>query len=87
MRGISDRSPRDGDAKPVVQTLRRLVLSATSQRLTKSEATEPTLGFSPVAMRRSTPRMYAPAAEHLCSGEKKRNVNRHASKDSLLDGM
>ena len=33
-----------------------LPATATSQRLMKSEATEPTSGLSPAAMRRSTPR-------------------------------
>ena len=36
--------------------------TATSQRLTKIEATEGTLGSSPASIRRSTPRMYASAA-------------------------
>ena len=46
--------------------------TATSQRLTKSEATEPTSGFSPAAMRRSMPRRYASAAATYCSPENSR---------------
>ena len=41
----------------------------TSQRLMNSEATEPTSGFSPAAMRRSMPRRYASAAATYCSRE------------------
>ncbi len=44
--------------------------TATSQRLTKIEATERTSGSSPAAMRRSTPRNQASAAARYCSREK-----------------
>src|SRR2546429_270259 len=37
-------------------------VTAASQRLTKTEATEPTLGLRPMATRRSMPRRYASAA-------------------------
>ena len=43
---------------------------ATSQRLMKTEATEPTTGFNPASMRRSTPRRKASAAATYCSREK-----------------
>ena len=46
-----------------------LPVTATSQRLTKTEATEPTWGLSPAAMRRSTPRRYASADAKYCSRE------------------
>src|SRR6266511_627509 len=46
--------------------------TATSQRLTKSDATEPTSGLSPSAMRRSMPRRNASAAARYCSRENKR---------------
>ena len=39
-----------------------LPVTATSQRLTNSEATEPTSGESPAARRRSMPRSQASAA-------------------------
>ena len=48
-----------------------LPITATSQRLTNSEATEPTLGLRPAAIRRSTPRRYASAAAIYCSRENK----------------
>ncbi len=44
--------------------------TAASQRLMKTEATEPTTGFSPASMRRSTPRRNASAAATYCSREK-----------------
>ena len=47
-----------------------LPATATSQRLMKTEATEPTSGFSPASMRRSMPRRYASAAATYCSREK-----------------
>ena len=40
----------------LVSSAGTLPATATSQRLTKSEATEATAGFSPAAIRRSTPR-------------------------------
>ena len=43
--------------------------TATSQRLTKIDATEPTFGSSPAAIRRSMPRIYASAAARYCSRE------------------
>ena len=46
-----------------------LSLTATSQRLTKSEATDPTVGSRPAAIRRSIPRIYASAAAVYCSRE------------------
>ena len=46
-----------------------LSATATSQRLTNNDATEPTSGFSPAAMRRSIPRKYASAAATYCSPE------------------
>ena len=47
----------DGDAEPIGQLgSGTLPATATSQRLTKTEATEPTAGLSPASMRRSTPR-------------------------------
>ena len=44
-------------------------IAATSQRLMKTEATEPTWGLSPAAMRRSMPRRYASEAATQCSQE------------------
>ena len=47
-----------------------LPATATSQRLTKIDATEQTSGLDPAATRRSMPRMYASAAATYCSREK-----------------
>ena len=43
--------------------------TATSQRLTNSDATDSTFGSSPAARRRSMPRRYASAAATYCSRE------------------
>src|SRR6476646_2042141 len=48
-----------------------LPATAASQRLTNSEATDWTCGFSPAATRRSIPRTYASAAARYCSREKR----------------
>src|SRR5437762_3212932 len=47
-------------------------IAAESQRLIKTEATEPTLGMSPASMRRSIPRKNASAAARYCSLENRR---------------
>ncbi len=44
-------------------------ITAASQRLMNTEATEPTPGFSPASMRRSMPRRNASAAATYCSRE------------------
>ena len=46
-----------------------LPATAPSQRLTNTDATEPTSGLSPAAIRRSMPRMKASAAARYCSRE------------------
>ena len=46
-----------------------LPATATSQRLTNSDATEATSGRSPAAIRRSIPRKRASAAARYCSRE------------------
>ena len=46
-----------------------LPATAASQRLTNTEATEPTSGLSPASMRRSMPRRNASAAARYCSRE------------------
>src|SRR6266404_1954477 len=48
-----------------------LSFTAASQRLTKTEATEPTSGLRPTATRRSMPRRKAPAAARYCRSEKR----------------
>jgi hypothetical protein len=47
-------------------------MTAVSQRLMNTEATEPTSGASPLSIRRSIPRRYASAAAMYCSRENKR---------------
>ena len=44
-------------------------VTAASQRLMNSEATDATSGFRPASTRRSSPRMYASAAPRYCSVE------------------
>src|SRR5579884_244009 len=52
----------DRNAKLIPQRPRDLPSTAASQRLTKTEATDPTLGLSPASRRRSIPRKNASAA-------------------------
>ena len=49
-----------------------LFATAASQRLMKTDATEPTLGLRPASIRRSMPRRNASAAARYCSRENKR---------------
>src|SRR5262249_40350768 len=46
-------------------------ITATSHRLTKTEATDGTCAFNRAATRRSIPRMYASAVARYCSREKR----------------
>src|SRR6516225_6341506 len=48
-----------------------LLLTAASQRLTKTDATEPTFGLSPASTRRSIPLRNASAAARYCALENK----------------
>jgi Flp pilus assembly protein TadD len=73
-----------------------LSATATSQRLMNIEATEPTSGLSPAAMRRSMPRRYASAAATYCSRENRsvtltgtpaKIASSMAGKPSLVPGI
>ena len=66
--------PGDGDRQMVARCPPGLGPSpATSQRLMNIDATDPTSGFSPAALRRSMPRRYASAAA-TCRGEQENDV-------------
>ena len=63
-----------------------LSATAASQRLMKTDATEPTSGLSPASMRRSMPRMIRLGRrEVLLAREQERHVDRDAGEDRLLD--
>jgi hypothetical protein len=64
-----------------------LPITAASQRLTKSDATEVTLELSPASIRRSMPRKASSATARYCSRERRRsNIHRNASEYGFLDG-
>ena len=59
----------DGNTETVPKLPRTFPITALSQRLMKSDATEPTFVPRPASIRRSIPRMYATAAAMYCSRE------------------
>ena len=80
------RCAADGDAEPVVSASGTLPITAASQRLTKTEATDGTSGFDPGLDPPLDPAQIGLGRRHvLLAREQQRHVDRHAGEDRLLD--
>ena len=87
-RGTSCRSARRWRCRAGLRSASgALPVTATSQRLTNSEATEPTSGFEPGGdAPLDAAQIRLGGRDILLAGEQQRHVDRHAREDRLLDG-